>query len=67
MSEKQGVSRRQLAAIIGSAAAASAQASAQDAPADDLTQARERLRRASAELRKIKLEPSVEPAFRFRA
>jgi len=67
MTEKQGVSRRQLAAIIGSAAAVRAQVSAQDAPPDDLTQARERLRRASAELRKIKLEPSVEPAFRFRA
>ena len=77
MSGKIGVSRRQWAALAGSAAllrgqtpapaAAPAAPAAPAMPADDLTQARERLRRAAAELRKVKLDASVEPAFKFRA
>jgi len=57
------LTRRQLAAL-----AVAAPLSAQPAaPQDELTQARERLRRAAADIRKVKLTPQAEPAFRFKA
>ena len=69
MTRRAGLSRRQWAALAGPAALMRAQApappEAPTTPNDELGQARERLRRASAELRKIKIDATVEPAFRF--
>jgi len=57
------LTRRQLA-VMTAAAPLRAQPAA---PPDELAQARERLRRAAADIRKVKLGQQVEPAFRFKA
>ncbi|MBI4877416.1 MAG: hypothetical protein HY822_22540, partial [Acidobacteria bacterium] len=59
----QVLNRRQWTLLLG--AAPLARARQQSAPTDELSQARERLRRAADEIRKVNLYPKVEPAFRF--
>lgn len=60
----QGWSRRQLALLAGAAPLARAQAPAAPA-AGELEQARQRLRAAAADIRKVKTAMPVEPCFRF--
>jgi hypothetical protein len=60
-----GLNRRQWTLLLG--AAPLVRAGQEAPPADELNQARERLRRAASEIRKVKVEPRVEPAFRFKA
>ncbi len=59
----KALNRRQWTLLAGAAPLARAQ---QPAPASgELEQARERLRRSADEVRKVKVDPAVEPAFRF--
>jgi hypothetical protein len=60
------LNRRQWTLLLGAAPVVSAQPS-NPAAAEETAQARERLARAGAEVRKVKLDPRVEPAFRFKA
>jgi hypothetical protein len=60
-----GLNRRQWTLLLGAAPLARARQEAP--PRDELAQARQRLRRAASDIRKVKIELSVEPAFRFKA
>lgn len=60
------MTRRTLAALLGTAVAAPA-AAAQLAPAAEANEAEAALRRNSEALAKVKVPPATEPAFRFQA
>lgn len=60
------VTRRRLATLLAAAPAA-AQTPAAPAPADELSAARERTKRALEQAAKIKIPMATEPSFTFKA